>query len=91
MRRALGDAVISLTGLIVLLLILASVDQRVREYATNLIGGAASTSALAGTGKDIGGLIAVVYDAVKYQSVAHAPLVLFAIVATVLVLFMVRT
>jgi len=91
MRRAIGDAVISVSALLILLLMLASVDERVRERMAGLFVSAPSTTELVGTGKDVSGLVAVVYDAVKDQSVAHAPLVLFAVVATVLVVFMVRT
>jgi hypothetical protein len=53
--------------------------------------GTHGSSQLAGASQEISGLVATVFDAVKYQSVSHAPMVIFALVATVLVVFMVRT
>ena len=91
MRRALGDAAISLFALIALLVALVSVDDRVRERVASVVGTTPNTSQLVGAGREISGLVTLVFDAVKDQSVAHAPLVIFAVAATVLVLFMVRT
>ena len=50
-----------------------------------------NSAELVGAGKEVSGVVAVVFDALKDQSVAHAPLVIFAMVAMVLVLFMLRT
>jgi hypothetical protein len=44
-----------------------------------------------GAGKEVNAVVTIVFDVVKDQSVAHAPLVIFALAAMVLVLFMVRT
>jgi hypothetical protein len=91
MRRALGEATISLLALVVLLVALVSVDDRVRERVARILGTRPNSAELVGAGKEISGVVAVVLDAVKDQSMAHAPLVIFALVATVLVLFMLRT
>ena len=91
MRRALGDAAISLFALIALLVALVSVDDRVRERVASVVGTTPNTSQLVGAGREISSLVTLVFDALKDQSVAHAPLVIFAVAATVLVLFMVRT
>ena len=90
MRRALSEATISLFALIVLLVALVSVDERVRQHVASMLS-TPNSSELAGAGKEVTTLALVVFDAVKDQSVAHAPLVIFALAATVLVLFMVRT
>jgi hypothetical protein len=90
-RRALGDATISLVALVILLVVLASVDDRVREQVSAVLGTTHGSSQLAGASQEVSSLVAVVFDAVKYQSVSHAPMVIFALVATVLVVFMVRT
>jgi len=90
MRRALGDAVISVTALFILLMMLISVDDRVRDRVSGFWG-APNSSAIAGASQQLGTLASVVFDAVKDQSVAHAPLAIFALAATVLVLFMIRT
>ena len=91
MRRALSEATISLFALIVLLVALVSVDERVRQHVASMLSTTPNSSELAGAGKEVTTLALVVFDAVKDQSVAHAPLVIFALAATVLVLFMVRT
>jgi len=90
-RRALGDATISFFALVILLVMLASVDDRVREQVSAVLGPAQGSSQLVGAGQEISSLVAVIFDAVKDQSISHAPLVIFALVATVLVLFMLRT
>jgi hypothetical protein len=91
MRRALNDAAISGLALVVLLLALVSVDDRVRGRVGAILGMRPNSAELVGAGKEVSGVVAVVFDAVKDQSVAHAPLVIFAMVAMVLVLFMLRT
>ena len=91
MRRALGDATISLLTLVILLVALVSVDDRIREWVARVMGTKPNSADLVGAGKDISGFVTIVFDAVKDQSVAHAPLVIFGVAATVLVLFMLRT
>ena len=89
MRRALGDAIISLTGLLFLILMLVSVDDRVRDRVSVIW--TPNSSELVGAGRELGSLVSVVFESVKDQSVAHAPLAVFTVAATVLVLFMLRT
>ena len=89
MRRA-GETTISLFGLVVLLVALVSMDDRVRERVANMAM-TSNSSQLANSGKQVTSLVSVLFDAVKDQSVAHAPLVIFGAAAVVLVLFMVRT
>jgi hypothetical protein len=74
-----------------LLVMLLSVDDRVRDRVSGVFGGAPNSSQLVGAGKEVTGLVTVVYEAVKDQSVEHAPLAIFTVAGTVLVLFMVRT
>lgn len=88
-RRTLGDAVISLAALLFLLLMLVSVDGRVRDRVSVIW--TPDSSELVGAGRELGSMVSVVFEAVKDQSVAHAPLALFTVAATVLVLFMLRT
>jgi hypothetical protein len=90
MRRTLGDAVISATALLILVLMLISIDDRVRDRVSALWS-PPNSAAIAGASDQLGSLAGVVFDAVKDQSVAHAPLTIFALAATVLVVFMVRT
>jgi len=90
MRRGLGDLLISSAALMLLLLILASIDNRVRDQASALVRGTPSAH-VSGVGRQVQSLSIVVAGAVREQSVAHAPLVIFTLAAAVLVLFMVRT
>jgi len=90
MRRALGDAIISMTALILLILMLVSVDDRVRDRVSGVFV-APHSSELVGAGRELGSLVSVMFEVVKDQSVEHAPLAIFAVAATVLVLFMLRT
>jgi hypothetical protein len=87
MKIGIKQSVLSATVFAGILLGLVSVDARVRERFTDLLyggGGGAIDSRLAGFG---GALI----DAARYQSIENAPLVVFAAVSAVLVLFMWRT
>ena len=90
-RRAFGDAIISVFALIILLVLLLSVDDRVRDRVSGTFGDAPNSSQIVGAGKELTGLVTTVFEALKDQSVEHAPLAIFTVAATVLVLFMVRT
>jgi hypothetical protein len=88
MPRIVNDALISAGALAILLFVLISVDARVREHAVRIVNGAAAGD-LGVTGlSDIGSILLV---AARDQSVAHAPLAIFVVVAVVLLLCMVRT
>jgi len=89
--RVLGDAVISVTAVLLLIVMLISVDDRVRDRVSGFWGGSPHASELVDTGQQLGSLVSLMYVSVKDQSVAHAPLTIFALAATVLVLFMLRT
>lgn len=89
MRRVLGDALISAGAMLILLLVLVSVDDRVRERVSALA--TPSRSELVSAGTMVGEVLAVVVRAARDQSVEHAPMMIFAVAATVLVLCMLRT
>ena len=86
-RRVLGDAVISLCALLALLLMLVAIDPRVRVQVASAWGGSTSTS----VSKDMREISAVVLSAIQDRGIDNAPLMIFALAATVLVLFMLRT
>jgi hypothetical protein len=50
-----------------------------------------STARIADAGAQIENVSTVMFKAARYQSVEHAPLVIFGVAATILVLFMLRT
>ena len=64
---------------------------RVRERVTDLLTSPPSSAEIAGVGAQVAQGVDVVYKAARDQSVEHAPLVIFGVAATVLVLFMLRT
>jgi len=86
-RRVLGDAVISLCALLALLLMLVAIDPRVRVQVASAWGGSTSTS----VSKDMGEISTVVLSAIQDRGIDNAPLMIFALAATILVLFMLRT
>ena len=86
-RRVLGDAVISLCALLALLLMLVAIDPRVRVQVASAWGGSTSTS----VSKDVGEISTVLLSAIQDRGIDNAPLMIFALAATVLVLFMLRT
>lgn len=67
--------------------VLVSVDERVREQARMLFEPGAMTS----IGTRIGETGSAIVDAVQTQSVEHAPLMTFIVVATILLLGMMRS
>jgi len=74
----------------VLIAILAAFDERMREQVMLRVNGSPSAQ-MANAGATVRTLSAVVFDVVKDQSIEHAPLVIFVLLATVLLLFMLRT
>lgn len=83
-RQGIVSAV--LFGAMVLMLV--SVDERVRERFTVLVAGSHDVTPWGDRVMDFGGALV---SAVRYQSIDGAPLVVFAAVSAVLVVFMLRT
>jgi len=90
MRRPLGDALLSIGALAILLVALVSVDGRVREQVSVWVSAGPSID-LAAAGDQVRDLTGVIFEAARDQSIEHAPLMIFALAAIVLVLFMLRT
>ena len=85
--RGIGEAIGSLICAIGVLVALVAFDDRVRERFSLEM----SSEGLA-TWRERGGAVATVILAVaRDQSIEHAPLLVFSLVAVVLVLFMLRT
>ena len=90
MRRAFGEALMSAGTVAVLLIALVAIDDRVREQIAQRFMARPSVE-LAGVGYLVRGITSVVAAAVHHQSIEHAPLLIFALAASVLVVFMLRT
>ena len=88
MKFGLRQTAISGGVFALLLLVLVSLDQRVRERATELVDGASSVSSWTDR---VSMFTDTLTDAAKYQSIENAPMLIFATVGAVLFLFMVRT
>ena len=91
MRRVLGEAIVTGGSALALVLALVILDDRVREQITNVFDPHHPRAALMTAGDRVGQAVSIVAVAAKHQSVEHAPLVIFAVAAAVLTLFMFRT
>ena len=86
MKIGWKQSIASAGVLAALLLLLVSIDPRVRDHMSGLVSpGGASTM-----GQGAMDLAGVLVSAVKHQSIENAPLVIFAVVGTILVLFMLK-
>jgi hypothetical protein len=88
MKLGIREAVVSPAVFAAVLLMLASVDGRVRDRFGDLL---ASGDGLAPLGNRIADLGDAFMTAVRYQSLENAPLLIFATVGAVLVVFMFRS
>ncbi len=87
-QRAWSDALVSGAVVIAVLIILMSIDVRVREQVRTVVG---TTSSVQAAGGRLGEVGAVLFEAARTQSLDHGPMMIFVAAATVLVLFMVRS
>lgn len=69
-----------------MLLLLVSIDPRVREHMSSV----ASPKGASTMGQGAMDLAGVLVSAVKHQSIENSPLVIFAVVGAILVLFMLK-
>ena len=91
MRRAFGEGLMSAAALGAILLTLIAIDERVREQVWMRFASPPSAAELSHAGANVRDLGAVILEAARDQSLEHAPLLIFGLVAIVLVLFMLRT
>jgi hypothetical protein len=80
----------SLGSVLVLLMILVAVDDRVRSEVWRTASAPPSVG-LVSAGYQVESIVHVVAGAARTQSLAHAPMLIFALAAGVLTLFMLRT
>ena len=90
MRRAFGEGLMSAGAVTIVMLTLIAIDSRVRAQIV-LRFAAHPAQQLSSAGENMRDLTAVVFEAARDRTIDHAPLLIFALVATVLVLFMLRT
>ncbi len=74
---------------VILLLVLIAYDDGVRDYLARRV--AHPSAEVASAGRQLHDLTNVIAAAARDQSIGHAPLLIFAVAAAVLVVFMLRT
>jgi ABC-type xylose transport system permease subunit len=89
-RRVFGDALISAAALVVLLVGLVAIDDRVRERVLSVIRTGEVSSSVGSVTSLAGDVAGVLVMAARDQSLDHAPLAVFVVAATALVLAMLR-
>ena len=90
-KKAFSDAAISIGALAVLLALLISVDQRVREQVSLRFNTDTAQSEVKDAAGHVRDVAMVLVDAARDQTIAHAPMMIFVSAATVLMVFMLRT
>jgi hypothetical protein len=90
MPRVLREALMSAGTVAILLLVLITFDDGVRDHVSRRFVAHPSVE-LASAGRQLHDLTTVILGAARTQSLGHAPLLLFALAAAVLTLFMLRT
>ena len=90
MRRTFRETLMSAASLAILLLVLVAVDDRLREEISRRLT-TRPTMALAGAGQQVSDLAHAINTAARSQSLTQAPVLIFALAAGVLVVFMLRT
>jgi uncharacterized membrane protein len=91
MRRAFGDTLVSVIALGAVLATLILVDDRVREQVSLRFSGRTASMEFHEVGRrasDIGGVVML---ALRDRGLEHGPILIFALAAVVLVVFMLRT
>lgn len=85
-RRGVGEVLASVVCFVTILGVLVAVDDRVGDRLAAQLSG----DQLATWGERASAVGNILIDVARSQSIAHAPLLMFSIVAIVLVLFLLR-
>ena len=87
LKLGLREGVVSAAVFGGVLFALVSIDPRVRDHVSELVGGG-SVAPLSARAGDLGSAL---WSAARHQSIENAPLLVFATVGTVLTVFMLRS
>ena len=90
LRRVFSDALVSTAAVGSLLLILVVADERVRDQV-HRFGATSASTALSQAGGSVRDALTIIMETTRDQGLEHAPLLIFVLVATVLLLAMSRT
>lgn len=89
-RPSIFGGLTALAGMGALVAGLALMDERVRVQIGRVVGGQAPTGEIVALTERVQDLLVIAAQVVRDQSIEHAALVIFAMAALVLVLFMTR-
>lgn len=89
-RRPFAGVLTSAGGLFALLIGLAVIDDRVKDQIALAFTSRGPTEEFATVGSRLNEIVLIAAQAVRDQSIEHAPLVIFALAAVILVLLMTR-
>jgi hypothetical protein len=89
-RRSIGEAIGSAACFVAVLTALVMIDERVRTRMTLMFSGNPSGQ-LNSWSERANLMVDALAQAARDQSIAHAPMLMFTLVAIVLVIFMLRT
>lgn len=90
MRRVLSDALISAGALAVLLIGLVSIDDRVRQRVVSVVENGEVSSSVGAVSRAVGDVTGIILLAARDHSIDNAPMAVFVVAATALVLAMLR-
>jgi hypothetical protein len=90
MRRAVYDVLMSAGAILLLLVLLAAFDGRVREQVTMRMGRTQSSATVVDVGAVVHDLAVSAIDVVRNETEMHATLMVFVLAATVLTVLMLR-
>jgi hypothetical protein len=88
MRRAFDNALLSAGAAVILVLVLVALDPNVRAQVWRQAG---TSVHLADASQQASHFAHILWAAVRDQSFANAPMLIFGVAAAVLVMFMLRT
>jgi hypothetical protein len=91
MQRVISDAMITAGSAMAVVLALVLLDDRVREQLGTVLDPHHPVAALTGMSGRVSEVATILAVAVRDMSLAHAPLMIFALAAGVLTIFMLRT
>lgn len=90
-RRSYSGGFVAAGSFCTLLLGLAVVDDRVRDRIALAFAGGGPTREITTVGSRLSEIALIAFQAMRDQSIEHAPLVIFSLAAMVLVLLLTRT
>lgn len=90
-RRPFTGGLATAGGLLALLIGLAAIDDRVRDQIARTFTSRGPTAEITTVGARLNDIVLIAAQAARDQSIEHAPMVVFALAAVILVLLLLMT